>query len=219
MAKAYLKVNELTEDNQPQAALRREVRLQAAGGGDRPAQGRTTGTESKIDQNKLIEAAVRGACSSLDPYTVYMDEAAIKELKEEGLGGRYGGIGARVSDAQGQGRPRVAHHRGADLLRPRVPATASARATRSPRSRRDDVNGVLSDMVKKLRGRSTRRSPPSKVLRRCWTKEQPYKIVREQIHMGNHHARMLPGGLGYVRLTTFGDERTSSFPQRKRSRT
>ena len=45
-----------------------------------------------------------------------------------------------------------------------------------------------------------------KVLRRGWTKEQPYKITREQIHMETTMHRMLPGGLGYIRLTTFGDE-------------
>ena len=45
-----------------------------------------------------------------------------------------------------------------------------------------------------------------KVLRRGWTKEQTYTITREQIHMETTMHRMLPGGLGYIRLTTFGDE-------------
>ena len=95
MAKAYLKVNELTEDinRKPASAAKYDFK-QLEEAIDLLKQ--NYWDENKIVVDKLIEAAVRGACSSLDPYTTYMDEAAIKELKEEGLGGRYGGIGARV---------------------------------------------------------------------------------------------------------------------------
>ncbi len=204
MAKAYLKVNELTEDinRKPAAAskydfkqLEEAIDLLKANYWD----------ETKIDQNKLLEAAVRGACSSLDPYTVYMDEAAIKELKEEGLGGRYGGIGARVSM-----RKDKAGREWLTIEEPIFSGPAYRNGLRSGDTITDidgepTVNQDLTSLVKKLRG-LVNTPAKFKVLRRGWTKEQAYTIMREQIHMETTMHRMLPGGLGYIRLTTFGDE-------------
>ncbi len=204
MAKAYLKVNELTEDinRKPAAAskydfkqLEEAIDLLKANYWD----------ETKIDQNKLIEAAVRGTCSSLDPYTVYMDEAAIKELKEEGLGGRYGGIGARVSM-----RKDKAGREWLTIEEPIFSGPAYRNGLRSGDTITDidgeaTVNQDLTSLVKKLRG-LVNTPAKFKVLRRGWVKEQAYTIMREQIHMETTMHRLLPGGLGYIRLTTFGDE-------------
>src|SRR5207244_13060546 len=95
LAKAYLKVAELTED------LTRKPAGPAPSKYDFKELEEALDTlkanyhdESKVSIEKLVEAAVRGACASLDPYTVFMDEAAIKELRDESLKGLYGGIGA-----------------------------------------------------------------------------------------------------------------------------
>jgi carboxyl-terminal processing protease len=204
MAKAYLKVNELTEDinRKPPAASKYDFK-QLEEAIDLLKQ--HYWEETKIDSSKLIEAAVRGACSSLDPYTVYMDEAAIKELKEEGLGGRYGGIGARVSM-----RKDKAGREWLTIEEPIFSGPAYRNGLRSGDTITEvegesTVNRDLSELVRKLRGKINT-AVNFKVLRRGWTKEAPYKIVREQIHMETTMHRMLPGGLGYIRLTTFGDE-------------
>ncbi|RPH38412.1 MAG: S41 family peptidase, partial [Planctomycetota bacterium] len=204
MAKAYLKVNELTEDinRKPPAASKYDFK-QLEEAIDLLKQ--HYWEEGKIEPNKLIEAAVRGACSSLDPYTVYMDEAAIKELKEEGLGGRYGGIGARVSM-----RKDKAGREWLTIEEPIFSGPAYRNGLRSGDTITEvegesTVNRDLSELVRKLRGKINT-AVNFKVLRRGWTKEQPYKITREQIHMETTMHRMLPGGLGYIRLTTFGDE-------------
>jgi len=204
MAKAYLKVNELTEDinRKPPSAtkydfkqLEEAIDLLKLNYWD----------ESKIVVDKLVEAAVRGACSSLDPYTVYMDEASIKELREEGLGGRYGGIGARVSM-----RKDKAGREWLTIEEPIFSGPAYRSGLRSGDTITEvegeaTVNQNLSSLVRKLRGKVN--TPVAfKVLRRGWLKEKPYSINREQIHMETTMHRMMPGGLGYIRLTTFGDE-------------
>lgn len=204
MAKAYLKVNELTEDinRKPPAPVKYDfqqleeaIDLLKANYWD----------ENKIVVDKLVEAAVRGACASLDPYTVYMDEASIKELKEEGLGGRYGGIGARVSM-----RKDKAGREWLTIEEPIFSGPAYRTGLRSGDTITEvegesTVNRDLSELVRKLRGKMNT-EVHFKVLRRGWTKEQPYTITREQIHMETTMHRMLPGSLGYIRLTTFGDE-------------
>ncbi|HZE97923.1 MAG TPA: S41 family peptidase [Planctomycetota bacterium] len=204
MAKAYLKVNELTEDinRKPPAAVKYDFKtLEEA----IDLLKQNYWDESKINVDKLVENAVRGACSSLDPYTVYMDEAAIKELKEEGLGGRYGGIGARVSM-----RKDKAGREWLTIEEPIFSGPAYRNGLRSGDTITEidgeaTVNQDLTSLVKKLRGQVN--TPAKfKVLRRGWTKEQPYSIQREQIHMETTMHRMLPGNLGYIRLTTFGDE-------------
>jgi len=204
MAKAYLKVNELSEDinRKPPSAVKYDFKMLEEAIDLLKA---NYWDEGKISQDKLIEAAVRGACASLDPYTVYMDEAAIKELKEEGLGGRYGGIGARVSM-----RKDKAGREWLTIEEPIFSGPAYRSGLRSGDTITEvegesTVNRDLSELVRKLRGKVST-AVNFKVLRRGWTKEQPYKITREQIHMETTMHRMLPGGLGYIRLTTFGDE-------------
>jgi carboxyl-terminal processing protease len=204
MAKAYLKVNELTEDinRKPPAAVKYDFK-QLEEAIDLLKQ--NYWDESKISVDKLVESAVRGACSSLDPYTVYMDEAAIKELKEEGLGGRYGGIGARVSM-----RKDKAGREWLTIEEPIFSGPAYRNGLRSGDTITEidgesTVNQDLSSLVRKLRGQ-VNTAAKFKVLRRGWTKEQAYTIMREQIHMETTMHRMLPGNLGYIRLTTFGDE-------------
>jgi len=204
MAKAYLKVNELSEDinRKPPSAVKYDFKMLEEAIDLLKA---NYWDESKISQDKLVEAAVRGACASLDPYTVYMDEAAIKELREEGLRGRYGGIGARVSM-----RKDKAGREWLTIEEPIFSGPAYRNGLRSGDTITEvegesTVNRDLTELVRKLRGLENT-FVNFKVLRRGWTKEQPYKIKREQIHMETTMHRMLPGGLGYIRLTTFGDE-------------
>ena len=161
--------------------------------------------ESKIVPEKLVEAAVRGACASLDPYTIYMDEAAIKQLKEEDLGGQYGGIGARVAMRKDKA--------GNAWLTIEEPIFSGAAYRNGLRSNdkiieiegESTANKELYELVKRLRGKAG--TPVKfKVVRRGWIKERAYEIVREQIRLETTIHRMLPGGIGYIRLTTFGEQ-------------
>jgi carboxyl-terminal processing protease len=206
MAQAYLKLYELSEELRKQAAkpaamkydfkqLEEAIDLLKANYHD----------EGKIVPQKLVEAAVRGACASLDPYTTYMDEQSIEELRKEALGGEYGGIGARVSL-----RKDKAGRNWLTIEEPIFSGPAYRNGLRSADTiveveGETTVNRELSDLVRRLRGKPG--TPVKfKVLRRGWTKEKDFSIVREQIRLETTTHRMMPGGIGYVKLSTFGEQ-------------
>lgn len=161
--------------------------------------------ESKVDAEKLVEAAVRGACASLDPYTMYMDAQAIEELKKEALEMLYGGIGARVSM-----RKDKAGRAWLTIEEPIFSGPAYKTGLRSNDTiveveGESTVGKELGDLVRRLRGKPG--TPVRiKVMRRGWTKEREYTITREEIHLESTVYRMLPGDIAYLRMATFGEK-------------
>lgn len=206
MARAYKKIYELSEE------MRRAAGKGAASKYDFKQLEEAIDTlkshyydEGKIDTKKLIDNAVRGACASLDPYTTYMDEQSIDELRKEALGGEYGGIGARVSL-----RKDKAGRNWLTIEEPIFSGPAYRNGLRSGDSiveveNESTVNRELSDLVRRLRGKPGTQVT-IKVLRRGWTKEKEYKIAREQIKLETTTHRMMPGGIGYIKLSTFGEQ-------------
>jgi carboxyl-terminal processing protease len=206
MARAYKKIYELSEE------MRRAAGKGGASKYDFKQLEEAIDTlksnyydEAKVDSKKLIENAVRGACASLDPYTTYMDEQSIDELRKEALGGEYGGIGARVSL-----RKDKAGRNWLTIEEPIFSGPAYRNGLRSGDSiveveTESTVNRELSDLVRKLRGKPGTQVT-IKVLRRGWTKEKEYKIAREQIKLETTTHRMMPAGIGYIKLSTFGEQ-------------
>jgi len=161
--------------------------------------------DSKVVAEKLIEAAVRGACASLDPYTMYMDEKSIEELKKEALEMLYGGIGARVSMKKDKAGRAWLTIEEPIFSGPAYRAGLRSNDTIIEVEGEATVGRELGDLVRKLRGRPG--TPVKfKVSRRGWTKEKEYTIVREEIRLESTTHRVLPGGIGYIRLATFGDK-------------
>lgn len=54
----------------------------------------------EVDDKTLIENAIRGMLSGLDPHSTYMDESAYKDLRE-GTKGEFGGLGIQVGMEDG----------------------------------------------------------------------------------------------------------------------
>ena len=54
----------------------------------------------KPDEGKLIEAAINGMLSSLDPHTSYMDADAYREMQRS-TKGEFGGLGIEVTEEDG----------------------------------------------------------------------------------------------------------------------
>jgi carboxyl-terminal processing protease len=209
MARAYLKLKELSDDISKRAAA------PAAG-----PQGKYDFKlleeaidqlkqyyydDSKVSAEKLVEAAVRGACASLDPYTMYMDEKMIEELKKEALEMLYGGIGARVSMRKDKAGRAWLTIEEPIFSGPAYKAGLRSNDTIVEVEGESTAGRDLGELVRKLRGKPG--TPVKfKVLRRGWTKEKEYTIVREEIRLESTTHRMLPGEIGYVRLATFGDK-------------
>ncbi len=161
--------------------------------------------ESKVDAEKLVEAAVRGACASLDPYTMYMDAQAIEELKKEALEMLYGGIGARVSMRKDKAGRAWLTIEEPIFSGPAYKAGLRSNDTIVEVEGESTVGKELGDLVRRLRGKPG--TPVRiKVMRRGWTKEREYTITREEIHLESTVHRMLPGDIGYLRMATFGEK-------------
>ncbi len=208
LARAYLKLNDLTNQYERDLAERVDNKSKH----DYSLLDELMDTfktyyydNSKIEPEKMIEAAARGMCASLDPYSAYYDEKTIRQLKEEELGGRYGGIGARVSMQKDKaGIPWLT------ITEPIYSGPAYKAGLRS-NDIISEVNGEssanksLGDMVRLLRG--TPGSDVSfKVMRRGWQKEREFTIKRAQIQLETTMFRMLPGSIGYIQLITFGGQ-------------
>ncbi|MEM7263378.1 MAG: S41 family peptidase [Planctomycetota bacterium] len=155
---------------------------------------------SLIDQEELIIAAAKGMVASLDRFSSFMDVEDVSEF-EEGISGEYAGIGAQVAKD-----PETDYLK---ILRPiyRGPAYEAGIVT-------DDqiieVGGIetkgvsLADIVKNLKGKPG--SPVSmKVFRRGWNDPREFEIERRLIRLDSVRYSMLPGKLGYISLSQFGD--------------
>jgi carboxyl-terminal processing protease len=162
---------------------------------------------SKIDMEKLVRNAARGLCADIDQYTAYYDEKMIEELKEVELEGHYGGIGARVA----MKRDRA----GASWLTVVEPIFSGPAYKEGIRSGdtivsiegESTVNRDLQLLVKRLRGPEGTKVK-FKVFSRRWRESREFELTRRQIELETTLARMLPGNVGYVALTTFGERNT-----------
>ena len=54
----------------------------------------------KPDEGKLIDAAINGMLSSLDPHSSYMDADAYREMQRS-TKGEFGGLGIEVTEEDG----------------------------------------------------------------------------------------------------------------------
>lgn len=158
----------------------------------------------RIKEKDMIEAAAKGLASLLDPYTAYLDEKDLRALNE-GIDGKYGGIGARVAMRKDQ-----AGNAWLTIERPIYSGPAYRAGLRSmdriveiegePSANRD-----LTDLVSRLKG-DPGHPVKFKVYRRGWKEPHEYELIREQITVETVLHEMLPGNVGYLHLTTFGPQ-------------
>ncbi len=159
------------------------------------------------DPLKLYTAAAKGMVSALDPFSSYLDAADVKDMNE-GITGRYGGIGAYVGVRDNM----------FTIITPIYSGPAYRAGLRSM-DRVVEVGGEkcakhlpneMQKIVAKLKGK-----PGTKVIvkvyRRGWHKPRDIPITRELIHVESVHRQMLPGLIGYVRLTRFGSDSTEEL--------
>ena len=153
----------------------------------------------KLDREQLVIEAAKGMIASLDPYSSFMDVEDTKSFNED-MAGEYAGIGAEVGSDPESGYLLI--------LRPLYNGPAYRAGLRTD-DQVTEVAGIrvknlpFEEKVKHLKG------PPGttvevKVLRRGWNEERTIEIQREVIQVESAIATMLPGKLGYVSLSRFG---------------
>jgi carboxyl-terminal processing protease len=210
LASAFLLIKKLSDETNRQATQK------TSGGGGKYAildeildiLRRQYVDPSLLKEKELIENAAKGMASGLDPYTAYLDEKDYQALMS-GIDGKYGGIGARVAM-----RKDKSGNAWLTIDRPIYSGPAYRAGLRSMDRIIEiegeiSVNRDLTDLVTRLKG-----DPGTlvtfKVYRRGWKESKEYKLVREQIALETVVSELLPGGVGYLHLTTFGPQ---SAPQ------
>jgi carboxyl-terminal processing protease len=149
-----------------------------------------------VSDKKLLEDAVRGMLSGLDPHSAYLVAEEYQELKE-GTTGQFGGLGIEVTMENGFIK----------VVSPidDTPAQKAGIKTGDLIIKLDDkpVKGMsLTDAVKMMRG-----EPGSKIVLTIVREgeEAPLKLTlsRDIIKVKSVKSRILEKGYGYVRISSF----------------
>jgi len=160
-----------------------------------------------VDEKKLINDAISGMVSGLDPHSQFFDKKTFKEFRE-GTSGRFVGVGIKIGMEDGlvkvvspiEGSPAFrAGLKSGDLI-----------------TKIDDtvVKGLTMDQaVKKMRG-----EPNTKVVltvfRKTETRSFPVTIVREEIRVQSVRSKVVEPGYAWLRVSQFQDRTVDDFARK-----
>ena len=157
-----------------------------------------------VEDKTLVENAVRGMLSGLDPHSAYLDKDEFKDMNAL-TSGKFGGLGIEVQMQNGFVR----------VVSP-IDDTPAAKAGVQPgdlivKIDETPVKGLsLSDAVDKMRG-----EPGTKVKLTIVREGAAAPIVldlkRETISVTSARGKMLDDGLAYLRVSSFTTETASSL--------
>lgn len=156
----------------------------------------------EIEDKELLENAIRGLLSGLDPHSAYLDKDAFTELRE-GTSGEFGGLGIVVGLKDGF----------VNVISPidDTPAEKAGVKAGDLIIRLDDKNVkgmTLEDAVSIMRGK-----PKTDILltiiREGADKPLKIKITRAIIKIQSVRSKTLEKGFGYIRISAF-QERTGA---------
>jgi carboxyl-terminal processing protease len=157
-----------------------------------------------IDDKTLLENAIRGMLSGLDPHSSYLDAEDFKEL-QIGTSGEFGGLGIEVGMEDGFVK----------VISPidDTPAQRAGVKAGDLIVRLDDtpVKGMsLNDAVKKMRGKKGTDIVLT-IVREGADKPLKIRIVRDIIQVRSVKQRILEPGYGYLRITSFQSKTTANL--------
>jgi carboxyl-terminal processing protease len=149
-----------------------------------------------VEDKKLLSDAIAGMVAALDPHSVYLDQKAFREMRED-VDGKFVGVGIEV--AQEDGYVKVVSPI-EDTPAYRVGIKAGDLITRIDNT---PVRGLsLDDAIAKMRG-----IPKSKVTltiaRRGDDKPWVVPVQREEIHVQSVKAKMVEPGYAWLRVSQF----------------
>ncbi|MFO0997029.1 MAG: S41 family peptidase [Alphaproteobacteria bacterium] len=155
-----------------------------------------------VNDKQLVEAAVRGMLSSLDPHSSYLDSKEYEDMQVQ-TRGEFGGLGIEVTMENGLVK----------VVSPIDDTPASRAGLQSgdliTSIDRETVQGMtLSDAVGKLRGKV--RTSVTLTIRRGTQQPFDVKLTREVIRVQPVQSRM-EGNVGYIRITSFTEQTTSGL--------
>ena len=168
----------------------------------------------EVDVEQLIQGALSGMFDSLDdPYSVFLDEPAMRALNDSYFGG-FGGVGIYISKQQPDGEESDARAGFVEVISP-IEGTPADRAGLQAG---DLIIGIMQpgepvftstegltidEVVSSIRG-----EPGTVVtlnIRRGSRAEFPVELVRDTIELPTVRHAMIPGGIAYLRITQFSE--------------
>ncbi|TAG00706.1 MAG: S41 family peptidase [Betaproteobacteria bacterium] len=151
-----------------------------------------------VDDKKLIEQAIGGMVSGLDPHSNFLDEQAFKDMRTTTTG-KFGGVGIEIGTEDGYIK----------VVSP-IDETPAARAgiragDLITRVDGDSTRGLTtSKAVEKMRG-----TPGTKVRLEIYRKDErstiTHTLTREQIKLQAVKAKLIEPGYSYLRVRTFNE--------------
>lgn len=150
----------------------------------------------EVDDKTLLENAIRGMLTGLDPHSTYLNNEEYKELKI-GTTGKFGGLGIQVGMEDGFVK----------VISPidDTPAFRAGLEAGDLIIRLDDksVKGMtLNDAVKIMRGEPGTDIKLT-VIREGADKPLPFTVTRDIISVKSVKSRILEPDYGYVRISNF----------------
>ncbi len=155
----------------------------------------------EVGDKALLEGAIRGMLSSLDPHSSYLSQEEFKEL-QIGTTGEFGGLGIEVGMENGFVR----------VISPIEDTPADKAGVQAGdiiiKLDETQVKGLtLNDAVKLMRGKRG-----SKILltivREGEAKPLEITVVRDVIRVKSVRSRILEPGYGYIRISSFQSKTT-----------
>ena len=153
----------------------------------------------KPDESKLIEAAINGMLTSLDPHSSYMDSKAFRDMQVQ-TKGEFGGLGIEVTQEDGLVK----------VVTPidDTPAAKAGVMSGDIITAIDDqpTQGLTLDQaVDKMRG-SINSPVKLKIVRGAKKEVKDFTIVRDLIHVQSVRSHVEDGDIGYIRITQFTEQ-------------
>jgi carboxyl-terminal processing protease len=151
-----------------------------------------------VDDHQLLQAAIRGMVSSLDPYSAYLDGDEYDEVKISSSG-QYSGVGIEVSMEDEQ----------VVVVSP-FEGSPAAEAGIRPGDVIASIDGVpvnttaLADTIGRMRGKEGT-SVKIGILREGSTEPLQFTLKRSRVELHSVKSELLEPGMGYARISQFSE--------------
>ena len=151
-----------------------------------------------VDDHQLLQAAIRGMVSSLDPYSAYLDGEDYDEVKIMSTG-EYSGVGIEVSMEDEE----------VVVVSPFEGSPAAAAGIR-PGDVIATIDGVpvntttLADTIGRMRGKEGS-SVKIGILREGSAEPLQFTLKRSRVELHSVRSELLEPGMGYVRISQFSE--------------
>ncbi len=142
----------------------------------------------KPDDSKLVESAISGMLTGLDPHSSYMDAKSFRDMQVQ-TRGEFGGLGIEVTMEDGLIK----------VVSP-IDDTPASKA------------GIMAnDIITNLDDEAVQGLTLNKIIRKGQDNPIDVTLVRDNIRVRSVRARTEGDDIGYIRITTFNEQTTEGL--------